>query len=120
MRLYLDDDMAAPLLARLLRNAGHDVTMPIDVGLSGEHDAAHLRHATLDGRSIITGNHDDFQYLHNLVIDLTGHHAGILVVCKENDSKRDLSNPGIIRAIRNLLAAQMPVADQFTVLNHWR
>jgi hypothetical protein len=28
MRLYLDDDSAAALLARLLRQAGHDVRVP--------------------------------------------------------------------------------------------
>jgi hypothetical protein len=28
MRLYLDDDTAWPLLAKLLRNAAHDVQMP--------------------------------------------------------------------------------------------
>ena len=120
MRLYLDDDLAAPLLARLLRNAGHDVNMPTDVGLTGEHDAVHLRHAALDGRCVVTANRDDFQHLHNLAIDLAGHHAGILVVCKDNDPKRDLTNPGIVRAIRNLLAANVPIADQFIVLNHWR
>ena len=41
MRVYLDDDSAALLLARLLRQAGHDVELPADVGLSGEDDAVH-------------------------------------------------------------------------------
>lgn len=36
MKLYLDDDSASPLLAKLLGQAGHDVQSPADVGLSGE------------------------------------------------------------------------------------
>jgi len=31
MTLYLDDDIAWPLLARLLRNAGHEVQLPGDL-----------------------------------------------------------------------------------------
>jgi predicted nuclease of predicted toxin-antitoxin system len=120
MKLYLDDDMASPLLARLLRNAGHDVQMPADVGLRGEDDPVHFRRATLNGRTIITGNHDDFLRLHELVIDLGGHHMGVLAVRKDNDPKRDMNSQAIVRALRNLLAANAPVADQFIVLNHWR
>lgn len=120
MKLYLDDDLAAPLLARLLRNAGHDTTLPVDVGLSGKNDAVHLKHAALDARAIITANQEDFEDLHELVVALGGHHTGILIVCKENDLKRDLTNHGIVRAIRNLLAANVPIADQCIVLNHWR
>lgn len=45
MKLYLDDDSAAGLLVRLLRQDGHDVRLPADIGLSGEEDAVHLTHA---------------------------------------------------------------------------
>jgi predicted nuclease of predicted toxin-antitoxin system len=120
MKIYLDDDMAAPLLARLLRNAGHDVRLPADVGLGGAEDAVHFRYAALDGRSIFTANHDDFRDLHRLVVDLTGHHPGLLVVRKDNDPKRDLKAAGIVRALRNFVAANAPIADQFIILNHWR
>jgi predicted nuclease of predicted toxin-antitoxin system len=120
MKLYLDDDMAAPLLARLLRNAGHDVRLPADVGLVGAEDSVHFRDAALDGRTIVSGNHDDYRDLHRLVVDLTGHHPGALIVRKDNDSKRDLTPAGIVRALRNLLAANVPIADQFIILNHWR
>src|SRR2546430_3762119 len=41
MRLYLDDDSAASLLARLLQQAGHDVQLPSGVGLSGERSEEH-------------------------------------------------------------------------------
>ena len=42
MRLYLDDDSAGVLLTQFLRQAGHDVQRPIEVGLAGRDDAVHL------------------------------------------------------------------------------
>jgi hypothetical protein len=45
MTLYLDDDIAWPLLAKLLRNAGHDVQLPSDVGMTGAEDPVHLTRA---------------------------------------------------------------------------
>jgi hypothetical protein len=42
MRLYLDDDSVDRILVQLLRQAGHDVQIPNDVGMSGEDDPVHL------------------------------------------------------------------------------
>ncbi len=120
MRLYLDDDSAAGLLAQLLRRAGHDVVRPGDVGMVGEDDPVHLGKAVRLDRVLLSHNHHDFENLHNLVMIVKGHHPGILVVCKENNPKRDLTAPGIVRAIGKLLAAKVDLADQFYVLNHWR
>jgi len=120
MRIYLDDDSAASLLARLLRQAGHDVQLPGDVILSGEDDAVHLTHAAKDDRVLLTGNHRDFLNLHNLVTQVNGHHPGIFVVRRDNDPKRDLTPSGIVRAIRNFLAANIPVCDDYVILNQWR
>lgn len=58
--------------------------------------------------------------LHDLIMQAGGNHPGIFVVRKDNVRKRDLTPGGIVRAIENLLAANVPIADQFTVLNHWR
>ncbi len=120
MRLYLDDDSAAALLVRLLRQAGHDVQVPVDAGLAGEDDAVHLTYAVKDDRGLLTGNHRDFRNLHNLLMQAQGHHPGILVVRRDNDPKRDLPPSGIVRAIRNLLAASVPMRDNYVILNHWR
>jgi hypothetical protein len=120
MRLYLDDDSAGKLLIQLLRKAGHDVQIPADVGLAGEDDAVHLRHAIRDQRLYLSGNYQHFEDLHELVLEAQGHHPGILVVRKDNDPKRDLKPPGIVRAIDNLLAAGISLTDQYVILNHWR
>ena|SRR5258707_530442 len=120
MRLYLDDDSASSLLTRLLQQESHDVQCPSDVGLSGEDDAVHLTQAAREARVILTGNHRDFRNLHNLIVQVKGHHSGILVVRRDNDPKRDLPAAGVVQAIRNLLAANILLADQYVILNHWR
>ena len=120
MRVYLDDDSASPLLARLLRQVGHDVQLPADAGLAGEDDAVHLTYAVREDRVCLTGNHRDYLNLHNLVKQANGHHPGIIVVRRDNDPKRDLTPRGIVQAIKNLLAAKVPLADQLIILNHWR
>jgi hypothetical protein len=120
MNLYLDDDCASPLLARLLRQAGHDVQLPVAVGNRGADDVIHLTHAVLDGRVCLSKNYGDFENLHNLVVAVNGHHPGILVVRKDDDRKRDLKPAGIVRALGKLLASGLPVADNYHVLNSWR
>lgn len=94
--------------------------MPADLGNSGEKDPVHFMAAIGEGRTLLTGNHDDFELLHKLVLLVGGHHPGILVVRKDNDPNRDLKPQQIVRAVRKLAAAGVPVADELTVLNHWR
>jgi hypothetical protein len=43
-----------------------------------------------------------------------------MIVRRDNDPSRDLKPAGIVRAIRNLLAASIPIRDGFHILNHWR
>jgi predicted nuclease of predicted toxin-antitoxin system len=120
MRLYLDDDSVSVPLVRLLRQAGHDVRLPAEIGVAGERDAVHLLHAVGEDRVCLTHNYNDFEALHNLVLAVGGHYPGIFVIRKDNNPKRDLKERGVVRAIGKLLAAGVPLKDQFYVLNHWR
>jgi hypothetical protein len=120
MRLYLDDDSVDPLLIRLLRKAGHDVQAPADVSLAGAPDPVHLTHSSREDRVFRSGNHRDFLLLHQLVLQCQGHHPGIVIVRKDNDPTRDLTPRGTVRALGNLIAANLPMRDQFQILNHWR
>jgi hypothetical protein len=86
----------------------------------GADDAVHLTYAVREDRVLLTGNHRDFLNLHNLIMQVRGHHPGLLVVRRDNDPRRDLTPHGIVRAIRNLLAAQLALPDQLVILNHWR
>jgi hypothetical protein len=119
MRLYLDDDLASPVLAQMLRNAGQDVQLPADVGHSGKDDPIHLTHAVRESRPLLTRNYGDFENLHNLVMTVKGHHPGILVVRRDNDPRRNLSHRDIVGAIGKLEPAAVPLEDQYIILNHW-
>jgi hypothetical protein len=120
MRLYLDDDSTEALLVGLLRRDGHDVQVPADVALVGQDDPKHLTHAVRADRALLSRNHDDFRSLHDLIIEVQGHYPGVLMVRRDNDPTRDMKPAGIVRAIRNLLAAGISIRDQFHILNHWR
>jgi predicted nuclease of predicted toxin-antitoxin system len=120
MKLYLDDNFADPVLARMLRNAGHDVQLPVDAGMARKKDPVHLAHAIREGRVCLTYNYGDFEDLHDLILQAQGHHPGIWVVGRDNHPKRDLGKPGIVRAIAKLRAAKVPIADEYIILNQWR
>jgi hypothetical protein len=120
MKLYLDDDSVDGLLLRLLRQAGHDVQLPHDIGMSGESDAVHLTAAARSRLVLLSANHDDFRELHELVYYTGGAHSGILIVRYDNDTRRDLTQKGIVRCIANLLAGNVPIENEFIILNDWR
>lgn len=121
MRLYLDDDSADPNLIRLLRRDGHDVQIPADFGLSGHSDQVQFAHAIRERRAILTRNYRDFANLHDLVIFASrGDHEGILVVRFDNNPRHNMSSGDIVRAVRNLENAGVPVADSYHELNHWQ
>ncbi len=120
MKLYVDDDHVASLLHRLLTQANYDVAMPAQFGLAGADDSVHLLKAIVETRALLSGNHGDYLNLHNLVVQSGGHHAGILIVRRDNDPRRDMSARAIIRAITSFSSAGIEPRDQFIVLNHWR
>jgi hypothetical protein len=120
MNLYLDDDSTDGLLLRLLRRAGHDIQVPQDIGMSGESDPVHLTVAARSRRVLLSANHDDFRELHELVYYTGGVHSGILIVRYDNDARRDMTQKGIVLAIANLVAANVPIENEFIILNDWR
>jgi Domain of unknown function (DUF5615) len=120
MKLYLDDDSADALLVALLGREGHDVESPAEAGMVGQYDSVHLTHAVREDRVLLSRNHDDFENLHDLIVQVQGHYPGLMIVRRDNDPSRDLKPAGIVRAIRNLLAAGVPIRDGFHILNHWR
>lgn len=120
MKIYLDDDSVDALLIKLLNREGHDVVAPADVGKAGASDPVHFTFAVANGRTVLTHNHDDYQLLHEFLLAGGGHHHGLLVVRKDNDPTKDLKPPGIVRALRKLLASGSPIVDRVNILNHWR
>jgi predicted nuclease of predicted toxin-antitoxin system len=120
MNLYVDEDTAAALLVKLLRQAGHDVLVPGECAVLGKFDPEQLGYAIQKRRIFLTKNQKDFEMLHELVIASGGHHAGILIVVRENNPGRDLSPRGIVTAIGKVVAAGYDVQDQTVILNQWR
>jgi predicted nuclease of predicted toxin-antitoxin system len=119
MNLYLDDNCVKASLAAFLRRAGRHVTLPADLGMAGATDARHLASCAARGLAILTRDHDDFLDLHDMIRATHGSHAGILVLRMDNDPARDMKDR-IVRAPANLEAAQIPVANDFHILDHWR
>ncbi len=120
MNLYIDDDTLDPILVSVLRRAGHDVRTANEAGLRGRKDVVHLTQAVQTGRVLLSKNYSDFEWFRDLLIVAQGHYPGILVIRQDSDPKRDLKPAGVVRAMRNLLAAGVAIADSYHVLNHWR
>jgi predicted nuclease of predicted toxin-antitoxin system len=120
MNIYLDDDSASRQLSTLLQKAGHKVSIPGDLGISGAPDPMHLIHAIRSHRLLLTRNARDFSLLHQLVITSGGGHPGILLLHFDNDPTRDLTPKGTVAAIAKLENAGVRLPNMLHVLNHWR
>lgn len=116
LRIYLDDCAYDKALVRLLRQVDWEVVTPFDAGLNGQPDEVHLSYATSQGLILLTKNPRDFEELHTRF----PQHAGILSVYQDNDPTKDMNVAAIVRAMQNLIAADMPIAGQFIPLNAWR
>ena len=116
LKLLIDEDTQDKLLVRLLRNAGHDVITVNEAGLMGQTDPIVLDYARANSRLLLTYNCDDFEELHQV----NSLHSGILAVYRDANSKKDMTFKTIVRALANLEAANIPLANQFISLNQWR
>ena len=115
LRLLIDEDSQAKLLVDLLRQAGHDVVTINQLELSGSDDAVVLNQARKQKRVLLTQNCRDFEALHQL----NSSHPGILAIYQDNYSSKDMRFKDLVKAIANLEAAKIPLANQFIALNHW-
>jgi predicted nuclease of predicted toxin-antitoxin system len=120
MRILIDENMSSPRLAGRLQSVASTVVLATDVGLTTVSDAKVLAWAVAHDYSVLTRDHEDFADLHDLVITVGGHHAGILVVRFDNDPRHNLTERGIATAIGNLASSGTILADGIHVLNHWR
>ena len=116
LRLYLDDSVDSDEYRRRLAAAGHEVVSPRDVGMIGKDDRLHLEYAFQYRLVLLTHDADDFEELH-----LAGErHRGIMVVYFDNNRQHDMRPPEVVQAIERLEVADLPIAGEFHVLNHWR
>ena len=116
LRLYLDDCSNSRELTAKLREAGHDVLIPIDAGTRGACDRVHIGRAIAERRLMLTHNCRDFEHLHRELI----RHPGIVGIYRDNDASRDMSYDEIVAAVQRLEESGMPLENAFHVLNVWR
>ncbi|MGK7877134.1 MAG: DUF5615 family PIN-like protein [Xenococcaceae cyanobacterium] len=115
LKLFVDEDSQAKLLVILLKHAGHNVLTVNEAGLVGLDDEIIFENAKKEERLVLTRNYDDFQTLHQA----NPNHPGILVIYSDADVSKDMSFKAIVKAIANLEAANIPLANQFISLNQW-
>lgn len=120
MRLYLDDDTADRVLVALLRKAGHDVVIPVDLGMSGRRDPEHLLRCVQVGRVFLTYNYSDFVPIHALILGCSGTHFGLIVIRRDNDPRKDMTNRAIVSAIGKVEQAYSDLGNELVYLNDWR
>lgn len=120
MHLYLDDCADDDDLVSFLTQAQHQVHTPRTEGTRGIRDRDHLRYAADHGYTLITSNPSDFRDLHHVWQRDGRSHPGILLICEDNIKGKDMEPADIARAVANLLASGVPIANELHVLNHWR
>lgn len=115
LRLLIDEDSQAKLLVDFLRKAGHDVVTINELELAGSDDTVVLDCARKQERVLLTQNCRDFEALHQL----NSSHPGILAIYQDNYLSKNMLLKDIVKALSNLEAAGIPLANQFISLNHW-
>lgn len=113
MRLCLDENLRSKELRSRLLADGHEVVDP-DLGSTDPDVWAFAQRQTA---VVLTGNAVDFV---RLARD-SEHHAGLLLVYRDNDPGRDMSSADIAAAVGNVDAAYSGAIDgQVLVLNQFR
>ena len=120
MRLYLDEDMDANALSRVLQEEGHEVMSPRAAAIRGAEDEVHLQYAAGHQCAVVTANARDFLMLHQTWQEAGRQHAGILALYRENNPRRDMTYAQIARAISRLERTGLPLQNTFHNLNMWR
>jgi predicted nuclease of predicted toxin-antitoxin system len=120
MRILIDENMSNQRLGTRLQAAGHDVVLASDVGLLTVSDPRVLTWAVGQDRPVLTRDYEDFTDLHGLIMACGGHHPGLLIVRFDDDPRHNLTERGIVTAVKNLESSGISIPSQIHVLNHWR
>lgn len=113
--MFIDENTQDKLLIKFLRQVGHDVLSVNEANLMGEDDPIVLDYARRNHRILLTYNADDFEELH----EANSQHSGILAIYRDAYYSKNMSFKEIVKAIANLEATQIPLANQFISLNQW-
>ncbi|MBX9770203.1 MAG: DUF5615 family PIN-like protein [Candidatus Obscuribacterales bacterium] len=117
LRLLVDECLLNRRRVDMLVKSGHDVVTVGQAELIGCSDAAVLDYAITENRLVITSNCNDFINLHHARISANLHHPGILLLYLHNNLGKDMGHLQIVKAIANLEASKIPLADTTHSLN---
>lgn len=120
LSLYLDECADHDILIAFLTQGGHTVISPRVAGTKGCKDPDHLAHAAAHGYVLLTENPQDFDMLDKSWQAQGRTHAGIFLIHRDNNIRKDMTPADIVRAIDNLMASGLPIANQVHTLNQWR
>jgi hypothetical protein len=106
------------LAAERLRQAGHDVVAAADnPAIAGLGDEELLRHATAEGRAVVTENARDFDRIVRLWATTGEHHAGVVFTSPRRFHRGGQGYPqDLVGALQGFLASN---PDQQRDWIHW-
>ena len=114
--VYLDEDSMDRSLVTALRVRGVDVLTAFEAGMIECDDIAHLVHATLLQRVLLTCNVGDFCRLHAEFVDSQRLHTGIICMQQQTASIGDTLRR-LLRLLNTLTADEMTNRVEF--LSNW-
>ena len=120
LTIYLDDCSDDDDLLAFLTQAGHTVITPRAAGTKGWDDPDHLEYAASHGYVLLTHNPRHFNTLHQSWQAQGRTHAGIFLIYRDNNVRKDMTHADVVRAIGNLLALGLPIVNEVHTLNRWR
>src|SRR5260221_512560 len=115
MRLLVDEDSQGRILARLLREAGHDILTVEAAALHAHSDPEVFALAQQENRVLLTSNVKDFEALHEADVG----HPGILAEHQDRDPRKNMKEADIVRAIGNIESSGWDITGQFVAINAW-
>ena len=118
--IYLDDCSDDDDLIAFLTQAGHTVISPRTAGTKGWDDPDHLAYAAAHGDVLLTHNPKDFDMLHKSWQTQGRTHSGIFLIYQDNNVRKDMTSPDIVRAIGNLLTSGLSIVNEVYILNQWQ
>jgi len=107
------------LLVGKLIAAGHDVQTATQANVVGVRDDVVFATAIRNDRIILTSNCADFIAISDALNTQGVQHPGVFLVFLQNNPNRDMSYDEIVKAIENLEATQLPLANTYHSLNNY-
>ncbi len=113
IKVYLDDNLDNDDLITALRKEGFKVISPRDIGMRHKKDEDHLKCAVFNDAILISYDLD-FQKLAHKII-----HKGIIIIRRNNNSKKDMSSKRIVKALKNIETLHLILENKLYYLNQF-